>query len=125
MSEITLGNLYDFNKSAMSQLKPLDVIAFNTLTDELSSFIYDKSIAENKTYWMLLNNERRDYTIFIPLTKEGILPELRETLTNRGLVLDIARKEDEDAYEIWIRDDQTNENFVYYMFDYTSAVIKA
>lgn len=125
MSEITLGNLYDFNKSAMSQLKPLDVIAFNTLTDELSSFIYDKSIAENKTYWMLLNNERRDYTIFIPLTKEGILPELRETLTNRGLVLDIARKEDEDAYEIWIRDDQTNENFVYYMFDYTNAVIKA
>lgn len=124
MAEVDLGlNLYDFNKKAMSQLPPLDPIEFNKKTSALVKDIYSRT-KEDKYYWMLLNNERRDYTVFIPLTEEGTLEELRPTLQNRGMVLDITKQPD-DNYEIWIRDPATQENFVYYLFDYTFGVIKA
>lgn len=124
MAEVDLGlNLYEFNKQAMSQLPPLDPIEFNKKTSALVKDIYSRT-KEDKYYWMLLNNERRDYTVFIPLTEEGTLEELRPTLQNRGQVLDITKQPD-DNYEIWIRDPASEENFVYYLFDYTFGVIKA
>lgn len=119
MAEITLGNLYDFNKQAMSNEKPLDIIAFNRKTSDLINDIINKS-----KYWMLLNNERKDYTVFILLTKEGSLQELRPTLLNRGEILSIDKQEDGN-YEIWIRDKETKENFVYYLFDYSFGIIEA
>ena len=124
MAEITLGDLYQFNKSAMAQIKPLTPQSFDSLTSQVASYIINESLIHNKTYWMLLNNERKDYSIIHPLTEVGILPEIRETLQNRGLVVDISKQED-GSYEIWIRDPETKENFVYYLFDYTNGIIEA
>lgn len=119
MAELTLGTLYDFNKQAMAQEKVLDPIQFNKKTAELAAWM-----EEHSQYWMLLCHERRDYTIFIPLTFNGILSELRECLSNRGQILSIDKQEN-GSYEIWIRDLATNENFAYYLFDYRDGIIKA
>ena len=123
MAELTLGNLYDFNKSAMAQFIPLDLICFNRKTEAVVKDIYKRAKGGNR-YWMLLNNERKDYTVFIVESFEGILDEFRPTLQNRGQVLSIDKQKDEN-YEIWIRDPKTKENFVYYLFDYSFGIIKA
>ena len=123
MPDIDLGmNLYDFNKQAMSQIEALDPIEFNRITEEIADIMFSNK--EKKLAWMLLSNERKDYTVFIPLTKEGTLKELRPTLRNRGIITDITKREDGN-YEIWIRDPETKENFVYYLFDYTFGLIQA
>ena len=124
MAKLDLGmNLYDFNKQAMGQLPPLDPVEFNLITQRMVNDIYARA-KQDKPYWMLLNNERKDYTVFIPLTEEGTLKELRPTLQNRGEVIDITKQEDGN-YEIWIRDPASSENFAYYLFDYSFGVIKA
>lgn len=110
--------LYEFNKQAMNQFNSLDPIQFNLKTEEM---INDLSKCK---YLMLLNAERKDYTIFRILSAEGTVKELRPTLQNRGLILSIDKQEN-GAYEIWIRDDITKENFAYYLFDYSGAVIEA
>lgn len=124
MAELDLGmSLYDFNKQAMNEFKPLDPVEFNLITQRVAKDLY-AGTKKDKCYWMLLNNERKDYTVFIPLTEDGTLKELRPTLQNRGEVLDITKQPDGN-YEIWIRDPATSENFVYYLFDYSFGVIKA
>lgn len=132
MAEVDLGmNLYDFNKQAMSQEKPLDFIMLNkafkliykTLTDKFYGGV--ESFNSNR-YWMLLCNERRDYTVFrfeVDFDSKKFLKDLQECLLNRGAVLSIELT-DEGNFEIWIRDELTNENFVYYFFNYTEAVIE-
>ena len=119
--EIDSGlTLYDMNKQAYSQEKPLDVIALHIKVDNMISDLY----ATKKPYWMLLCKERSDYTVFIMLTEKGTVAEMLTTLQNRGEVLDIDKLEDGN-YEIWIRDPDTKENFVYYFFDYEFGIIKA
>lgn len=120
MAEINLGSLYDFNKQAYSKEKPLDVIALHVKTKNMITDIYNTKIP----YWMLLCRERSDYTVFIPLTLEGTYNDMLESLEARGEVLDIDKQEDGN-YEIWIRDKKTNENFVYYFFDYRFGIVKS
>lgn len=119
MSEINMGNLYDFNKSAYSKVKPFDPIELNVKMNEIEQDLYD-----NK-YLMLLCHERRDYTIFVNITtKKGkFAKELKETLLNRGYVLDIEKQED-GSFEIWVRDFDTEENFAYYLFEYGNGVVE-
>lgn len=120
MAEIDLGmTLYDFNKEGMKQEQLLDVI---TLNRKVANMV--KDIASRANYWMLLCRERNDYTVFIILTAEGIYNEMVPTLTNRGEVLSIDKQKD-GSYEIWIRDIDTQENFVYYLFDYTFGIVQA
>ena len=119
MAEFDLGlNLYEFNKQGMAQEKPLDPL---TLNRQVSNMV--KDIAARSKYWMLLSNERKDYTIFIILTAQGTYNEMLPTLNNRGQVLSIDKQEDGN-YEIWIRDFDTNDNVVYYLFDYNNAIIE-
>jgi len=119
-AELDTGlTVYDINKNLMKDENPLDPIALNiaikkTCDDILSSF---------KTYWMLLSNERKDYTVFIIKNSINLEQELKETIQNRGQVLDITRQEDGN-FEIWVRDPETEENFVYYLFDYTFGIIE-
>ena len=118
---IDLGvTLYDLNKQAMSKEQPLDVIAFNNIIAKVADKVKDKE------YWMLLCNERKDYTVFKiehPDNKRTITEELSVTINNRGQVLSIDEQEDGN-FEIWIKDYNTKEAFVYYLFDYTFGVVK-
>ena len=125
MANIELGNLYDFNKSAMSQFKPMDMIAFNKATLDIAQEMREAAEKNNRHYWMLLCHERRDYTLFNIIAAElanSIVNELRPTLSNRGDIIDIEKQED-GAYEIWVRDNE-NENFAYYLFPYDNGVIE-
>lgn len=119
MSEINMGNLYDFNKNAYSKVKPFDPIELNTKINEVEKDLYDDK------YWMLLCHERRDYTIFVnnSIKKGNFAKELKETLLNRGYVLDIEKQED-NSFEIWIRDFDTDENFAYYLFEYSNGIVE-
>lgn len=118
MSEISLGNLYDFNKAAYKNVKPYDSVELGVKLTEIEPLLIDDK------YWMLLCHERRDYTIFVNTTvKKGkFAQELKETLMNRGLILDIEQQKD-GSFEIWIRDFDTNENFAYYLFEYGNGVV--
>lgn len=119
--EIDSGlTLYDMNKQAFKEEKPLDIIALNIKVNDMITDLY----SSEHPYWMLLCRERNDYTVFIMLTREGTVTEMLETIQNRGQVLSIDKQKDGN-YEIWIRDTNTNENFVYYFFNYEFGIVKA
>ena len=115
-----MSNLYEFNKINMAQIKPVDPIWFNQHCAKVAEEIWDSQT----TYWMLLCRERNDYTVFrtINASTKKIEEELQPTLKNRGSIL-LIDKQPDGAWEIWIRDVMTSENFAYYLFDYTPAVI--
>jgi hypothetical protein len=126
MSEVNMGTLYDFNKNAMASFEPIDVIQFNRMLNSISDAMINASEYYDRHYWMLLCHDRRDFTLFnIIATSDlkDIIDELKPTLENRGIVLDI-EWQDTGAYEIWIRDTETQENFAYYLFPYDEGVIE-
>ena len=121
MAELDLGTLYDFNKEAMKNEKPLDPIQFNLKVNEVAVELQERETQ----YWMLLCHERRDYTIFNIIACQNhkdIEFELKPTLLNRGNIISIDKQPDEN-WVIWIRDDN-NENFVYYLFPYDDGIIE-
>lgn len=121
MAELNLGTLYEFNKEAMKNEKPLDPIQFNVQTKEICVEMQEREAQ----YWMLLCHERRDYTVFNIIAcsdVKNIEMELRPTLSNRGSIISIEKQPD-GAWEIWIRDED-GDNFVYYLFPYDDAIIE-
>ena len=119
MAELGI-NLYEANQQLMANEKPLDPIVFNRKTFECAKAML------NQPYWMLLCNDRKDYTVFritADATERPINKELIETLKNRGDVLAIDLQKDGN-YEIWIRDKKTKENFCYYLFNYSFGIIE-
>lgn len=118
--EIDTGlSMYEINKNLMKEEKPLDPIAINIAIKKAA----DGILSSFKKYWMLLCRERNDYTVFIITGSNKLEDELKETILNRGKLLDISQQEDGN-FEIWIRDPETEENFVYYLFDYTFGIIE-
>ena len=123
MSEVALGTLYELNKGAFKDAKALNVKKeIKRLNKELFSFF------ANHSYFMLLCNDLKDYTVFaltssaprqvqINEAKEGLIDCLR----NRGELLSIDKTEDGIAFEIWLRIEE--EIYVYYFFPYDDAII--
>ena len=125
MAEVNLGNLYDFNKELMKQEKIIDPIIFNKQVKEIAEDMFIEA-SNDEHYWMLLCHDRRDFTLFniiAATTVDSIITEIAPTLTNRGQVVTID-KQPNGAWEIWIRDTETTENFVYYLFKYDNGVIE-
>ena len=61
MAEVAMGTLYDVNKSAMEGLSALSRNQIKrALTDKVGEYVKDT----DNTYYMLLCNETRDYTVF-------------------------------------------------------------
>lgn len=117
---VSLGNMYDFNKAAYEKETPLDPIYYNKQCTSAGEWIIGRD------YSMLLCRERFDYTIFhknFDASPEAAKKELWETLNNRGEIMDFELNND-GAWEIWIRDFLTHEPFVYYLFDYSSAIVE-
>jgi len=119
--------LYDMAKQIAAQDTPMDPIIFN---QTMLAIGHDM---ERKEYIMLLCNERRDFTIFhlgeycdeVQWSDIGKMfaKDLSDTLVNRGQVLYADRQKD-GAWEIWIRNTETKENFAYYLFDYGDAIVE-
>ncbi|AXF52463.1 MAG: hypothetical protein [Caudoviricetes sp.] len=120
-SNIEMGNLYDMNKQAMSKEKP---ITRTELKKKLREIKCDFLLYGHQ-YYMLLNRELYDFTLFNLTEKTefniaSVISGLEECLENRGLVISIDKNE-EQVYEIWIKKD--NECYVYYLFSYDEGVI--
>lgn len=128
MAKVGMGTLYDANKSIMSKQAPISAKEWSDKSKALVEFCKK---TQNQ-YYMLLNRETYNFTLFnfhssnnhaSLNTRKLIYDELKICLQNRGEVLSIELTEQEDAYEIWIRDDEQN-ILVYYFFPYDIGVIE-
>lgn len=123
MAEISLGTLYDLNKSAMSQIKPMKQKDIEAAQEKIADWFNWKIDG----YAMLLCRERYDFTVFHLYEKQNPNPpalaasEMIGCLTDRGDILSLELQED-GAWECWVKID--DEAFVYYLFPYDSAVIE-
>jgi hypothetical protein len=127
-------SLYDINKGLVE--KNIPDLTEEELQDK-KNIIVDFINNSNNAYYMLLCNERKDYTIFhrkydeqnnnfydILGTNEENLEKILidECLPNRGHAKSIELTENQDAIEIWISID--GESYCYYFFPYDTAVIE-
>ena len=132
--EITLGTLYDLNKTLVEKGEiELTEGILNSKKEIVKNFI----IGTNNSYYMLLCNEQKDYTIFNITTctcenqcagcrrdkvKECVNILVDECLKNRGIIKGIDITKDKGAIEIWLSID--GEAYVYYFFPYDAALIQ-
>ena len=129
--EIEFGTLYDVNKNLVKQKElKLSEAALNSKKLIIRDFLMNH---EDK-YFMLLCNERKDYTVFdftpydmtdYTKAKEKSMDCAKclvdECLTNRGEIRGIDLTKDKDAIEIWMVID--DDAYVYYFFPYDNGVI--
>ena len=130
---VEIGTLYDVNKNLVEQnVSELTTEEMQNKKDMIVDFIHQA----NNNYYMLLCNDRKDYTIFhrhlnptlmqfcddlgeAEETLEKIL--IDECLPNRGRTKSIELTENKDAIEIWISID--GDSYCYYFFPYDAAII--
>lgn len=125
-NEISLGTLYEVNKNLVQNAeKELTEGVLNSKKEIVKNFV-NKT---NNYYYMLLCNERKDYTIFhINNTCSNEKPMelslclIDECLKNRGEIRGIDITKDKGAIEIWLSID--GEAYVYYFFPYDSALVE-
>lgn len=119
MAEIkNATTLYDMSKSMLKGLKPYDPLALNRTIKEICEDMIKHE------YLMLYCRDLSDFTVFrmVSNSTSQFAEDLSETLNNRGYVIMI-EAQDDGAWEFWIRDPATDEENVYYLFDYSSAII--
>lgn len=122
-SNVTLGTAYEINKNLVEKYeKELTLKELQNKKTEIINFI-QKTKGQ---YYMLLCNDKKDYTVFNMLNKNNIEKMTNilvdECLTNRGIIKGIDLTKDKCAIEIWLSIE--NEAFCYYFFKYDDAVIE-
>lgn len=120
-SKVTLGTVYDMNKSLIQQVeKPMTKEDLENARNTFEEYV---TTSDNQ-YYMLLCNDRKDYTLFNYTTErlEFFYNELQECLINRGSVYSIEKTSDNQALEIWLKID--DEVFCYYFFAYDTGVLE-
>jgi hypothetical protein len=121
--DVALGTVYEVAKSAAKLEAPLTHTDLNKRLREIKQFF----LAQNDKYFMLLNRETYNFTLFNlgnkdDITIKKIMEGLKECLNNRGNIISIDLTETKDAFEIWISAD--DEALVYYLFPYDTGVIE-
>ena len=122
-SNITLGTAYEINKNLVEKYeKELTTKELQNKKTEIINFIQETK----GQYYMLLCNDKKDYTVFNMLNKNNIEKMTNilvdECLINRGIIKGIDLTKDKCAIEIWLSIE--NEAFCYYFFKYDDAVIE-
>ena len=132
MAELTMGTIYDANKSIMNlRIEGTDEYKFKAL-NHLEMAGAQKKLEdffnwECDSYAMLYCKERSDITIFHMYENQNLNPpalaaaECIGCCTDRGDIISIEEQPDGN-YEIWLR--INNEVFAYYLFPYDNAVIE-
>lgn len=114
-------NLYDLNKSIINQLKTMEI-------DEIKekSELFDKLYNNTKDiHYMLLCKDYNYYTIFkkVPECIPSFADTVCEIVGEIGEVKSIEFTESQDAIEIWIQPNETEEALVFYLFPYDAGVV--
>ena len=122
MAEINMGTVYDAVKTVVKAEKVLTNTELKKKIREIKQFFLTK----NDKYFMLLNRETYNFTLFNlgmkdEVTMKRIMQDFKECLQNRGPVISIDPA-DENAYEIWISVD--DDVLAYYLFPYDIGVIE-
>ena len=110
-------SLFEINQSAMTALSAYDDRQIKDAQSRVKEW-YSKN---SGSYFMLLSNEKRYYTIFHVISDSSFLKEFFECLTNLGEIKDISINED-NAVECWVTSENTS--YVYYLFNYDKGVIE-
>ena len=122
-TEVTL---YDLNKQMIKEnTQKLNADQIADRKEMITNFLKKR----NGIYWMLLSNEKKDYTVFrwpdrhSDFSLECLVNILvDECLPNRGEIRSIEKTEQEDAIEIWLIID--DEPYVYFLFCYDFGVVE-
>lgn len=119
--ELQAGTLYEMNQSLVDQEKELSRSKIRELTDKL--FLWFANQMNKRSYYMLLNNDEHDYTVFV-LTDRArtAAEECIGCLTDRGGLVSGEMLQDGN-WEFWIHTPD-GRSLVYYLFNYTQAVIE-
>lgn len=122
-TEVSLGTLYDFNKNLIQQQPDLTAEQIKEKRKVVEDFIREK----NNRYYMLLCNDRKDFTVFTLLDGEdksatAAYEMVNECLIPRGIIKDIDLTQHKDAIEIWMLID--DEIYCYYFFPYDNAIVE-
>lgn len=133
MAEVGVGTLYDINKNLVQKNElELSEGVLNSKKEIIKNYV----LKTDNIYYMLLSNERKDYTIFTMVSPENsknfvYTPEEKsrklasvlvdECLKNRGEIRGISLTKEQDAIEIWLSIDE--DSYVYYFFPYDNAII--
>ena len=123
MADVSMGNIYELNQSALSGFPPLNADDIRKGKKKLEKY-FANSKAE---YYMLLCRELYDYTLYTidrkHYNKSKAAFEVIETLLERGEIVEISQTEDKVAYELWVIYNEDKTAHVYYLFPYDNAVI--
>lgn len=115
MSEI-VTNLHDMNKMMINQLPAITEDKKLSLRKALVNML-----TTDGRYYMLLSNERRDYTVLAfkdePAANK-FADEVMEVLESRGTIKEFDVKAEANAIEIWVDD------VFYAIFPYDLGVIE-
>lgn len=117
-------NLYDINKSIISQTEPLDEAKLNDLKDMINSIL-------DKNYYLMYGQEISYFTLFKRET--FIIQDPENPQQNLGeAVLDCLKafdkiysfeKLEDNVIEIWVHNSNNDLATVLYLFDYTDGVV--
>jgi nucleoside-diphosphate-sugar epimerase len=125
MSELNLGNLYELNKQMMEKMDKMSKPKLVNRKKKIIEYINETA----EFYYMLLSNEKRDYTVFEFIHEDDVSIQemadaLIEVLQNRGTLISID-KNNENAIEIWLRyGGEDGEPTLYLFFPYEFGVIR-
>ena len=109
-------NLYEINKSIISQMEPLDEARLNDLKDMIDNLYFEQ-------YYLLYGREINYFTLFVKNgyeTTETLGEALISCLKSFDKVYSYEKLED-DTIEIWVEDNECTT--VLYFFDYTNGVV--
>ena len=113
MAEVAT-NLHDLNKMVIGQMQPLEKEEVMKLVGKINDLM-----SEHRQYFMLLSNEKRDYTVFnlIKRKEKALGAQVVEVLESRGVIKDYDVKGN-DAIEFWVDDT------FYALFPYDLGVVE-
>lgn len=113
-------NLYDLNKSIISQLPNLNSENIYKAIKLINIFAEDT----NNTYHMLYGKEINYFTLFVKdfYARESIGQEVINCLSNIGIIKSIELTEEKDAVEIWVENE--NNFIILYLFPYDNGIIE-
>ena len=113
-------SLYDLNKNIIFNLPPQDENILNKNFRNINSWFckYDNP------WFMLMCKERSDFTL-IHITKNNYfkaVQELKEILQERGAISSLQYNQDQDVWEIWVKDEK--EAYVFMLFEASWMIVE-
>lgn len=123
MSEVACGTLYNWLQEDMKHVEPLTA---KQLRLDLANIGAWFSVDMYGKYYMLLNKELSDYTVFnfLDMNYSKGVQELKEVLQGRGPILQIDYNKDNKYFEIWVKYWEDNLPHMYILFPCPDFVIE-